>query len=69
MIFKNCYCLLISGHEDSPPGSFSPSPASPEMKPLLTLWFCQMPNPSGREAANLSEGQVEPVTLATGTWS
>lgn len=42
---------------------------------LLLIWSlywhcsCQMPNPSGREAANLSEGQVEPVTLATGTWS
>lgn len=28
-----------------------------------------MPNSSGHEAANLSEGQVEAVTLGTGTWS
>lgn len=42
-------------------------PAPPEMKLLQILWSCWVPNPSGHEAASLSEGQGEPVTLQTVT--
>lgn len=42
--------FLISNYGDLPSRKFSWSPDPSEVKHLLTLWSCQMSNPSGGEA-------------------
>lgn len=55
VIFKNCYCFLISNYEDFPSRKFiSWSPALLRWRIYQHCGPCKMPNPSGCEAGKTS---------------